>query len=265
MRDGCHGGTRKRTASGRPTCWHPRSGRGASTRFALRAGWPTATVGPRPPRPRGRPRRIPGPDGGRTWGDHLPSSYITTIQTYVFRLREVLESQRPRRSWTGRRQPGWPGCAAAARGGRRRRVGGGEREELLGWLQGTGAASVSHGELAEQLERRGRDLLRQLLQGQLDLRTLEEAAAALGRATGASIGNGRSRGCPPGRRPTWTTSQAASSWRAWGWVVWLRPLGAVQVHTPSGVMLTVQPPWCLNPWWVRHNVCRFAADVAPAG
>lgn len=28
------------------------------------------------------------------WGDHLPSSYVTTIQTYVFRLREVLEPQR---------------------------------------------------------------------------------------------------------------------------------------------------------------------------
>ncbi|MGB8379902.1 MAG: ISKra4 family transposase [Dermatophilaceae bacterium] len=47
-------------------------------------------------------------------------------------------------------------------------------EELLGWLQGTGAASLSHGELEEQLERRGRDLLRQLLQGQLDLRTMRE-------------------------------------------------------------------------------------------
>lgn len=50
-------------------------------------------------------------------------------------------------------------------------------EELLDWLQGTGAASLSHGELEEQLERRGRDLLRQLLQGQLDLRALREQRA----------------------------------------------------------------------------------------
>lgn len=50
-------------------------------------------------------------------------------------------------------------------------------EQLLAWLQGTGAASLSHGELEEQLERRGRDLLRQLLQGQLDLRSLREQRA----------------------------------------------------------------------------------------
>jgi DNA-binding SARP family transcriptional activator len=28
------------------------------------------------------------------WGDDLPPSYVTTIQTYVFRLREVLEPGR---------------------------------------------------------------------------------------------------------------------------------------------------------------------------
>ena len=50
-------------------------------------------------------------------------------------------------------------------------------EELLGWLQGSGAAGLSHAELEEQLERRGRDLLRQLLQGQLDLRALREQRA----------------------------------------------------------------------------------------
>jgi len=30
------------------------------------------------------------------WGDHLPSSYVTTIQTYIFRLRAVLEPGRGR-------------------------------------------------------------------------------------------------------------------------------------------------------------------------
>jgi DNA-binding SARP family transcriptional activator len=31
------------------------------------------------------------------WGDDLPASYVTTIQTYVFRLREVLEPHRAKR------------------------------------------------------------------------------------------------------------------------------------------------------------------------
>lgn len=51
-------------------------------------------------------------------------------------------------------------------------------EQLLGWLTGTEAAGLSHGELEEQLDRRGRELLRQMLQGQLDLRALREARAA---------------------------------------------------------------------------------------
>jgi hypothetical protein len=50
-------------------------------------------------------------------------------------------------------------------------------EELLGWLEGTEAAGLSHAELEEQLERRGRELLRQMLQGQLDLRALREQRA----------------------------------------------------------------------------------------
>ena len=51
-------------------------------------------------------------------------------------------------------------------------------EQLLGWLTGTEAAGLSHGELEEQLDRRGRELLRQMLQGQLDLRALREQRAA---------------------------------------------------------------------------------------
>lgn len=50
-------------------------------------------------------------------------------------------------------------------------------EQLLGWLTGTQAAAMSHGELEEQLDRRGRELLRQMLQGQLDLRALREQRA----------------------------------------------------------------------------------------
>ena len=51
-------------------------------------------------------------------------------------------------------------------------------EGLLGWLTGSEAAGLSHGELEEQLDRRGRDLLRQMLQGQLDLRAVREQRAA---------------------------------------------------------------------------------------
>lgn len=47
-------------------------------------------------------------------------------------------------------------------------------EELVGWLEGTEAAELSHGELEDELDRRGRELLRRMLQGQLDLRALQE-------------------------------------------------------------------------------------------
>lgn len=48
-------------------------------------------------------------------------------------------------------------------------------EELVGWLEGAEAADLDHAALEEQLDRRGRELLRQLLQGTLDLRALREA------------------------------------------------------------------------------------------
>jgi hypothetical protein len=50
--------------------------------------------------------------------------------------------------------------------------------ELLGWLEGAEAAGLSHAELEDELDRRGRELLRQMLQGQLDLRGLRERRAA---------------------------------------------------------------------------------------
>lgn len=49
--------------------------------------------------------------------------------------------------------------------------------ELVGWLEGTEAAALSHAELEDELDRRGRELLRQMLQGQLDLRALQERRA----------------------------------------------------------------------------------------
>jgi hypothetical protein len=61
-------------------------------------------------------------------------------------------------------------------------------EELIGWLEGTEAGGLSHGELEEQLDRRGRELLRQMYQGQLDLRALREARTRVIDAEGVAHG-----------------------------------------------------------------------------
>jgi len=47
-------------------------------------------------------------------------------------------------------------------------------EDLLSWLEGTEAAALDHGCPKEQLDRRGRELLGQMLQGQLDLLALRD-------------------------------------------------------------------------------------------
>jgi len=47
-------------------------------------------------------------------------------------------------------------------------------EGLLCWLDGSEAGALDHAMLEEQLDTRGRDLLRQLLQGHLDLRAFRE-------------------------------------------------------------------------------------------
>jgi hypothetical protein len=47
----------------------------------------------------------------------------------------------------------------------------------VGWLEGGEAAALSHAELEEELDRRGRELLRQMFQGQLDLRAVRERRA----------------------------------------------------------------------------------------
>jgi hypothetical protein len=46
--------------------------------------------------------------------------------------------------------------------------------ELEGWMASAGAAGLQHGELEEQLEMRGRELLRRLFQGRLDLAAARE-------------------------------------------------------------------------------------------
>lgn len=48
-------------------------------------------------------------------------------------------------------------------------------EDLVGWLEGTEAATLTHAQLEEQLDLRGRELLRRMFQGQLDLRALRES------------------------------------------------------------------------------------------
>jgi hypothetical protein len=50
-------------------------------------------------------------------------------------------------------------------------------EELVAWLESGEAASLSHAELEDQLDGRGRELMRQMLQGQLELRALRERRA----------------------------------------------------------------------------------------
>ncbi len=47
-------------------------------------------------------------------------------------------------------------------------------EETLGWLAGTEAGALEHGELEDQLGERGRELQRLMFQGLLDLRALRE-------------------------------------------------------------------------------------------
>ena len=47
-------------------------------------------------------------------------------------------------------------------------------EDVIGWLEDTEAGSLTHGELEDVLDRRGRDLLRRLLQDHLDLRAERE-------------------------------------------------------------------------------------------
>ncbi len=47
-------------------------------------------------------------------------------------------------------------------------------EETLCWLEGTGSASLTHSELEDQVERRGREVQRLMFQDHLDLRAIRE-------------------------------------------------------------------------------------------
>jgi hypothetical protein len=62
-------------------------------------------------------------------------------------------------------------------------------EDIVAWLEGTDTASLSHGELEDDLDRRGRDLLRRLLQDHLDLRAQREQRMEVIDSDGARYGS----------------------------------------------------------------------------
>src|ERR1019366_8809938 len=70
-------------------------------------------------------------------------------------------------------------------------------EEILGWLAGAEAGALEHGELEDQLGERGRELVRLMFQGQLDLRALRgqrrQDVAGPGGGTRTRAGNGHRR------------------------------------------------------------------------
>lgn len=52
-------------------------------------------------------------------------------------------------------------------------------EEVAGWLDGPDAASLTHADLEGELDRRGRELVRQMLQDHLDGRARRECRCRL--------------------------------------------------------------------------------------
>jgi len=73
---------------------------------------------------------------------------------------------------------------ASAFGGSRARF-----EDIAGWLEGTDAGSLSHGELEDDLDRRGRELLCCLLQDHLDLRATREERVEVTTVHGVTHGS----------------------------------------------------------------------------
>lgn len=66
-------------------------------------------------------------------------------------------------------------------------------EEMVGWLDGTASGGLSHAELEAQLDCRGRELLCNLYQEHLDLRTLREARVEVVDAGGTVHGTVEAR------------------------------------------------------------------------
>jgi len=61
-------------------------------------------------------------------------------------------------------------------------------EDIVGWLEGTEAGSLSHGDLEVDLDRRGRELLRRLLQDHLELRAQREQRVKVVNVDGVTHG-----------------------------------------------------------------------------
>jgi hypothetical protein len=62
-------------------------------------------------------------------------------------------------------------------------------EEIVRWLDGTDAGTLTHGDLEGDLDHRGRELLRLLLQDHLDLRARREQRTAVIDSAGVSHGS----------------------------------------------------------------------------
>ena len=62
-------------------------------------------------------------------------------------------------------------------------------EDIVGWLDGTDAGSMSHSDLEEGLDQRGRELLRRLLQDHLDLRARREERVEVQNVDGVRYGS----------------------------------------------------------------------------
>ncbi|MGH9074381.1 MAG: hypothetical protein ACRDZQ_09730 [Acidimicrobiales bacterium] len=62
-------------------------------------------------------------------------------------------------------------------------------EEMISWLEGTESACMTHAELEDQVERRGREVCRLMLQDHLDLRALREERVRVIDAEGVAHAN----------------------------------------------------------------------------
>ena len=62
-------------------------------------------------------------------------------------------------------------------------------EDIVGWLEGAETASSSHSELEDDLDRRGRELLRRLLQDHLELRAQREERVEVAAVKGVTHGS----------------------------------------------------------------------------
>ncbi len=67
---------------------------------------------------------------------------------------------------------------------------------IQGWLDGADSSGLDHGELEAQLDTRGRELLRQLLQDHLELRAVREDRIDVADSDGTRRTRNRTRARP---------------------------------------------------------------------